>query len=44
MGRINFSNLSQTATADPDNDGLTNAQEFAAGTDPNNADAIAATA
>jgi len=34
----NFGNLNQTASADPDNDGLTNAQEFANGTDPNNAD------
>jgi hypothetical protein len=34
----NFGNLSQTANGDPDNDGLTNAQEFANGTDPNNAD------
>ncbi len=34
----NFGNLNQTATGDPDNDGLTNAQEFTNGTDPNNAD------
>jgi len=33
-----FGNLSQTASGDPDNDGLTNAQEFASGTNPNNAD------
>jgi hypothetical protein len=34
----NFGNLNQTASGDPDNDGLTNAQEFTNGTDPNNAD------
>ncbi|HTG45103.1 MAG TPA: binary toxin-like calcium binding domain-containing protein, partial [Verrucomicrobiae bacterium] len=33
-----FSNLAQTGTGDPDQDGLTNAQEFAKNTDPNKKD------
>lgn len=33
-----FGNLTQAAAGDPDNDNLTNAQEFAAGTDPRQAD------
>ncbi len=33
-----FGNLSQTSAGDPDSDGLTNAQEFTNGTDPNAAD------
>ena len=34
----NFGNLDQDETGDPDNDESTNAQEFAAGSDPNKAD------
>ena len=34
---LQFGNLGQTASGDPDGDGFTNVQEFAAGTDPNNA-------
>jgi len=34
----NFGNLAQTGSGDPDGDGLTNAQEFTLGTDPNKAD------
>ncbi len=33
-----FGNLNQKATDDPDGDGLTNAQEFTAGSDPDRAD------
>ncbi|MHC1768865.1 MAG: binary toxin-like calcium binding domain-containing protein [Verrucomicrobiia bacterium] len=33
-----FGNLNQTGTADPDNDGLNNAGEFAKATDPNESD------
>jgi hypothetical protein len=33
-----FGNLNQKGTDDPDKDGLTNAQEFTASTDPNNPD------
>jgi len=33
-----FGNLSQTGAGDVDSDGLSNAQDFSAGTDPNNAD------
>ncbi len=33
-----FGNLNQTATGDPDGDGLTNAQEFTLNTDPTKAD------
>lgn len=33
-----FNNLGQTASGDPDGDALTNAHEFAAGTDPRKAD------
>lgn len=36
--RFYFGNIAQAATADPDKDGLTNPQEYAAGTDPNVAD------
>ena len=34
----NFGNLNQKGTDDPDGDGLTNAEEFTANTDPNKAD------
>lgn len=36
--KLYFGNTTQGATADPDKDGLTNTQEYAAGTDPNVAD------
>lgn len=36
--RFHFGSLSQNATGDPDSDGLTNLEEFNAGTDPNLAD------
>ena len=36
--KLYFGNLNQDAKGDPDNDGLTNAEEFAAGTNPNLAD------
>jgi len=34
----NFGNLSETATGDPDNDGLTNLREFQTGADPKDVD------
>ena len=36
--RLYFNNLSATASGDPDNDGLTNAEELAAGSNPTMAD------
>lgn len=39
--QTHFGSLAQTAGGDPDNDGLTNLQEYQAGTDPNAADSDA---